>query len=83
VLQEHPAIDDAVVVGLPDERWGQRVAAVVASSKGITPADVQAHCRASLAGYKVPRTVTFVDRVERNPAGKADYRWATAVASEV
>jgi acyl-CoA synthetase (AMP-forming)/AMP-acid ligase II len=83
VLQEHPAIDDAVVVGLPDERWGQRVAAVVASSKGITLADVQAHCRGSLAGYKVPRTVTFVDRVERNPAGKADYRWATAVASEV
>ena len=81
VLQEHPAIDDAVVVGLPDERWGQRVAAVVASRDPITLTEVQAHCRNSLARYKVPRTMALVDRVERNPAGKADYRWAVQVAS--
>ncbi|MBV9953522.1 MAG: AMP-binding protein [Acidimicrobiia bacterium] len=80
VLQAHPAIEDAVVVGLPDEQWGQRVAAVVASPDGITSAEVEAHCRASLAGYKVPRTVAVVDHVERNPAGKADYRWAVEVA---
>jgi acyl-CoA synthetase (AMP-forming)/AMP-acid ligase II len=82
VLQAHPAIDDAVVVGLPDERWGQRVAAVVASRQGITLAEVQDHCRSSLAGYKVPRSVATVDRVERNPAGKADYRWGKATAIE-
>jgi acyl-CoA synthetase (AMP-forming)/AMP-acid ligase II len=81
VLQEHPAIDDAVVVGLPDEHWGQQVAAVVAARDGVALEELQAHCRRSLAGYKVPRTVTVVDRIERNPAGKADYRWAVQVAS--
>ena len=82
VLKEHPAIDDAVVVGLPDERWGQRVAAVVASTR---PPSRSRRCKRtaanSLARYKVPRTMALVDRVERNPAGKADYRWAIQVAN--
>src|SRR5207302_10907893 len=81
VLKAHPNIDDAIVVGLPDDRWGQRVAAVVASRDAIDLDDVQAHCRSSLAGYKVPRTIAVVDEVERNPAGKADYRWALEVAT--
>ena len=81
VLKAHPAIDDALVVGLPDDRFGQRVAAVVASAQPIELHDVQAHCRASLAGYKVPRSIAVVPKVERNPAGKADYRWALEVAN--
>jgi acyl-CoA synthetase (AMP-forming)/AMP-acid ligase II len=85
-LKEHPSIADAVVVGAPDERWGQRVAAVVSVRAGAAApslASVQEHCRSRLAGYKVPRSLTVVDRVERSPAGKADYRWAAGVASRV
>ena len=85
-LKAHPSVFDAVVVGVPDERWGQRVAAVVQLRPGAAvPSvdDVAGHVRRSLAGYKVPRSVVVVDEVVRSPAGKADYRWAleTATAS--
>ena len=84
VLKTHPDVADAVVVGVPDDRWGQRVAAVIELSDGAeapTLADVQDHCRASLAGYKVPRSLTVVDAVPRSPAGKADYLWAAQVGA--
>jgi acyl-CoA synthetase (AMP-forming)/AMP-acid ligase II len=81
VLKAHPAIDDAIVVGLPDERFGQQVAAVVASRQSLALEDMQAHCRDSLAGYKVPRSITVVPAIERSPAGKADYGWATEIAN--
>jgi acyl-CoA synthetase (AMP-forming)/AMP-acid ligase II len=81
VLKAHPAIVDAVVVGVPDDRWGARVAAVVAAADDLDIDHVQAHCRESLAGYKVPRSFTVVDAIERSPAGKADYRWAAEVAT--
>lgn len=83
-LHAHPAISDALVVPVPDERMGQRVAAVIAvypDAAELTLDGVQEHCRKTLAGYKVPRAVVTVDEVKRTPAGKADYRWATAVAS--
>ena len=78
VLKGHPDIDDAVVVGLPDERWGERVVAVVQPRGGATPqlGDVQAFCRKELADYKVPRELRLVDEVVRSPSGKPDYRWA-------
>ncbi|WP_431894150.1 acyl-CoA synthetase [Nonomuraea sp. bgisy101] len=78
VLKGHPAVFDAVVTGVPDERWGNRVAAVVEARKGVpvTREELDAHCRNSLSGYKVPRTYAFVDEMVRSPAGKADYRWA-------
>ena len=82
MLKSHPDIADAVVVGVPDQRWGQRVSAVIESvSSAAAPslAAVQAHCRESLAGYKVPRSLAVVDEIERSPAGKADYRWAAEV----
>jgi acyl-CoA synthetase (AMP-forming)/AMP-acid ligase II len=85
VLKAHPKIADAVVVGLRDERWGQRVVAVASAvDTDDTPTldDVAEHCRAALAGYKVPRALTIVDEVVRTPAGKPDYRWASEVASD-
>jgi 3-oxocholest-4-en-26-oate---CoA ligase len=84
VLKAHPAVFDAVVVGVPDERWGQKVAAVVQLRPGApepTLADLDAHCRSRLAGYKIPRQLTVVDEVERSPSGKPDYPWAQRVAA--
>ncbi|MEV4161370.1 acyl-CoA synthetase [Nonomuraea dietziae] len=78
VLKGHPLVFDAVVTGVPDDRWGTRVAAVVEPRKGVrvTPEELDTHCRSSLSGYKVPRTYAFVEEMVRSPAGKADYRWA-------
>src|SRR5262249_37845868 len=80
-LKTHPAVYDALVVGVPDERMGSRVAAVVSLSSPAAEEDLVAHCRTSLAGYKVPRGVRVVDEVRRSPAGKADYRWAREIAT--
>jgi acyl-CoA synthetase (AMP-forming)/AMP-acid ligase II len=77
-LRAHPDVEDALVVGVPDDRWGERVVAVVQPSAGAHPSldALQKHVRASVAGYKVPRNLVLVERIERSPAGKADYRWA-------
>lgn len=77
-LKAHPEVFDAVVVGVPDERWGERVAAVVQPRPGRVPTleSIQEHCRLHVAGYKVPRQLTLVDLMVRSPAGKSDYRWA-------
>ncbi len=84
-LKAHPAVYDALVVGLPDERWGERVTAVVELRPGTsaTPDDLQTHCRRHVAGYKVPKSVRFVDQVQRQPSGKPDYKWAKSVAAGV
>ena len=81
VLKAHPAVADVVVVGVPDDRWGERVVAVV-QAEGPAPSleEIQAFCRDQIAGYKVPRAVAVVDEMVRSPAGKADYRWARSVA---
>ena len=83
-VKSHPDVYDAVVVGVPDERWGQRVAAVVQPRPGATPTleDVQAHCRTRIAGYKLPRALHLVERMQRSPSGKADYPWAQGVATD-
>jgi len=84
VLKAHPAVYDVVVVGVPDERWGEQVAAVVRLTPGATEptlTELAEHCRDHLAGYKVPRRLTVVDAIVRSPAGKADYRWAKVTAS--
>jgi acyl-CoA synthetase (AMP-forming)/AMP-acid ligase II len=77
-LKAHPAVLDAVVAGVPDERFGERVAAVVALRDGAAADNdaLREHCRATLAGYKVPGRIQFVPVVVRSPSGKADYRWA-------
>jgi 3-oxocholest-4-en-26-oate---CoA ligase len=81
-VKSHPAVYDAVVVGVPDDRWGQRVAAVVQPRPGTTPdlASVQEHCRTKIAGYKVPRELHVVEHMQRSPSGKADYPWASKVS---
>jgi 3-oxocholest-4-en-26-oate---CoA ligase len=78
----HPDIYDAIVVGVADERWGERVAAVVHIRDGRTPtlASIQEHCRTKIAGYKVPRELHPVDAIVRSPSGKPDYRWAQRIA---
>ena len=83
VLKAHPDLEDAIVVGVPDERWGQRVAAVVQprSGRSFDRASIDAHCRKHVAGYKVPKDVHRVERVQRQPSGKPDYKWAKAVAT--
>lgn len=83
-LKSHPAIFDAVVIGVPDERWGERVTAVISVRAGQpepTVAEIAEHCRSTLAGYKHPRALVVVDEVRRSPSGKADYRWAKDVAT--
>jgi acyl-CoA synthetase (AMP-forming)/AMP-acid ligase II len=81
-LMSSPDVADVVVVGLPDDRWGQRVVAVVAAAPDATPSldSLRDHARTALAGYKLPRELVLVDAVERTPAGKADYKWAKATA---
>ncbi|APE26052.1 MULTISPECIES: acyl-CoA synthetase [Streptomyces] len=84
-LKSHPDVYDALVAGVPDARWGNHVAAVVQLRQDAPPLDLeslQTHCRPRLAGYKVPRQLVLTDRIQRSPSGKADYRWARAVAVE-
>jgi 3-oxocholest-4-en-26-oate---CoA ligase len=83
VLRQSRAVYDVVVVGVPDDRWGERVVAVVQPTSGTVPTEgeLMALVRASLAGYKVPKQVIFVDEVVRSPTGKADYRWAAEKAA--
>jgi 3-oxocholest-4-en-26-oate---CoA ligase len=87
VLKAHAAVQDALVAGLADERFGQRVAAVVELRPGAdadTDASADAlrdHCRKALAGYKVPATIVYVPAVVRSPSGKADYRWAASIVA--
>jgi acyl-CoA synthetase (AMP-forming)/AMP-acid ligase II len=82
VVKDHPAVYDAVVVGVPDERWGERVVAVVElrSDASLALEDLQQHCRRVLADYKLPRELLRIDHVDRGPNGKADYRSARAFA---
>ncbi|MGK5114844.1 MULTISPECIES: AMP-binding protein [unclassified Geodermatophilus] len=82
VILRLPAVRDAIVVGVPDERFGQRITAVVALDEGarLTADEVRAAVGAELADYKRPREVVFVEEVLRSPAGKADLRWAGRVA---
>ena len=83
-LKSHPAVYDVLVVGVPDDRWGQAVCAVVQARPGsATPelAVLAEHCRTQLASYKTPRHLLVVDAITRSPSGKPDYPWATRLAA--
>jgi 3-oxocholest-4-en-26-oate---CoA ligase len=83
-LKSHPDVFDAVVVGVPDDRFVERVAAIVQPRTGTEPTleDLQAHCRTQLAGYKVPRQLVLLEDMVRTPVGKPDYRWAKKTATK-
>ncbi|WP_037578151.1 acyl-CoA synthetase [Phaeacidiphilus oryzae] len=84
-IKSHPAVYDTVVVGAPDERWGETVVAVIQPRDGaaeLTLDTVQEHCRAHIAGYKLPRRLRVVEEVQRTPSGKPDMLWAKRVATE-
>jgi acyl-CoA synthetase (AMP-forming)/AMP-acid ligase II len=82
-VRSHPEVYDAIVVGAPDERWGQRVAAIIQprADKRPTLEDIQAHCREAIAGFKVPRQLHVVETIVRSPSGKPDYRWAADIVA--
>jgi 3-oxocholest-4-en-26-oate---CoA ligase len=77
-VKSHPDVFDAIVVGVPDARFTERVAAIVQprADRAPTLEDVATHCRETIAGYKVPRELKVVDAIQRTASGKADYRWA-------
>ncbi len=72
VLHSHPKVDEAAVIGVPDEEWGEVPMAVLVVKKGeeATPEELMEYCRANLASFKRPRSVVFVDELPRNPMGK-------------
>jgi acyl-CoA synthetase (AMP-forming)/AMP-acid ligase II len=72
ILSEHPAITEVVVVGIPDERWGETVLAVVVLRHGhiLTDTELIAWAKERLAGFKIPRSIKFMDELPRNPSGK-------------
>jgi acyl-CoA synthetase (AMP-forming)/AMP-acid ligase II len=84
VLKRHPLVHDAAVVGVPDERFGQAITAFVEPEPGASPdeADLVAHVKTHLAGYKAPKRVWLVPSVDRAANGKLDYKRLTADATD-
>jgi len=78
----HRAVADVVVSGRPSERWGQEVVAVVQLSDGheASAAEIVDQASHTIARYKLPKAIVFVEKIERSPSGKADYRWAAEQA---
>jgi len=83
VLKAESGVYDVLVVGVPDDRWGQAVCAVVQPREGIevTLESLQDHARNHLARYKVPKHLVIVDSIVRSPSGKPDYPWASGLAA--
>jgi fatty-acyl-CoA synthase len=83
-LKTHPSVEDALVVGLPDEKWGQAVTGVIRLTEGhdLDEAALRAHVRKHLAGYKTPKRIVATDENLRASNGKADYPTAKTIASE-
>jgi 3-oxocholest-4-en-26-oate---CoA ligase len=83
VLLAHPDVTDAAVVGVPDETWGERVVAVVATANGsLTGEELRAAVRGRLAGYKVPRSVVLLPRLPRTPTGKLEIAAVRRIATD-
>jgi acyl-CoA synthetase (AMP-forming)/AMP-acid ligase II len=83
-LKAHPAVIDALVVAVPDPRFGSKVAAVfnTRGDQQLSLDEIQQHCRKHVAGYKVPRQITITKTVSRMPSGKPDYNWAEEIARD-
>ncbi len=83
VIKRHAAVEDAVVVGVPDEKYGEAVTAVLSlSPPGADPEEIQAFIKERLAGYKAPRHVVVVNEIYRTPSGKVDFKHTRKVALE-
>lgn len=72
ILVSHPAVDEAAIIGIPDDYWGERVRAIVVIKQGhtVTPEELVTHCHERLASYKRPESVIFTDLLPRNQMGK-------------
>jgi len=81
--RKHPSVIDANVVGVPHDRFGETVVLVCSVTEPTSADDIIATVKESIADYKAPRRVVFVDEVYRAPNGKADYRWAREQAAVV
>ena len=81
-LKLNDSVYDCLVVGLPDEKFGQKVVAVVSSEKDNDPSEAEliAFLKTNLAGYKVPKSILLTEEVKRAPNGKANYKWAKEFA---
>lgn len=77
-VKRHDAVLDCLVVGVPDEKFGEAVTAVASLAEGqsATPEEVRTFTRERLSAFKVPKRIYIVDEVQRAPNGKADYKWA-------
>ena len=84
VLKAHPDVFDVLVVGVADDRWGERVTAVIQprAGKDLTVESLVEHCRTQIASYKAPKQIFVVDEIVRGPSGKPDYPWAKEYARE-
>lgn len=81
-LKEHDSVRDALVIGVPDEKWGQAVTAVVSADKEVSEEELRAFVQTRIARYKAPKTILFKDDLGRAPNGKADYKSIRAFALE-
>ena len=83
-LKKDALVFDCLVVGMPDEKFGQKIVAVVSTvdNKKVNEAELIENTRKSIAGYKLPKTILFTDEVQRAPNGKANYKWAKTFAEE-
>ena len=84
ILKSHPDVLDAIVVGVPDDRFGERVVGLIQTREGrvVEPETLRTFCRDKLTGYKIPRQIVTVEIITRSPSGKPDYPWARTVAIE-
>jgi fatty-acyl-CoA synthase len=83
-LKEHPSIRDAVAVGVPDEKFGEAITAVVEPAPGasLDEGEIIAHVKSRLAGFKAPKRVLEIDTIGRAPNGKVDYKRLREYAAE-
>ena len=83
-LKKNKDVFDCLVVGMPDERFGQKIVAVVSTvdNKVVNEEELIEKTRSVIAAYKLPKSIIFTDEVKRAPNGKANYKWAKSYAEE-